>query len=256
MQWRGPTVSTLFVQPPFAPSLRHLIVKCVAFLPYNSSLTIYLSLLNFFSLIIYKQNLRSYRYDDTGTGRCGIQSDAIPTSSNIVLQFFALGDFPYDEESTTTASGVNKAKCGTDNSDDSPENADTCTYGGRSFKCTSECTYEGQEYACWRDDIIPWMKNPERTSSSSWVTAAKPAFSVHVGDFLKGNGSGNSGRCNPDSFASRQALFAGEYQHVSNLFNSKLIRLVHFDSYAFISANTYLLQRHFDRNDKSTCNDR
>ena len=157
----------------------------------------------------------SYGYTTVSTGSCysGKASIASPTSSNVVLQFFALGDFPYDEESTTTVTGSD-SKCGTSNSD-APKNADQCEYPPNSenvFACTKGCTYEGQEYSCWKDTIIPWMNDSSRTSSSTWVTEAKPAFSVHVGDFLKGNGSGNSGRCNPDSFASRRELFAGMYQ--------------------------------------------
>ena len=137
-----------------------------------------------------------------------MQSIAKPTLANIVLQFFATGDLPYDEEATTIVSGGNDAKCGTSNSD-SPSIADTCSHNGVNFACAAGCTYQGQEYFCWKDTIIPWMNNPSRPSSDTWVSEAKPAFSIHVGDFLKGNGSGNSGRCNPDSFASRRELFAG-----------------------------------------------
>jgi len=36
---------------------------------------------------------------------------------------------------------------------------------------------------------------------------ANVPFAIHVGDFLKGRASGNTGRCNPDSFESRLQLF-------------------------------------------------
>lgn len=176
---------------------------------------IHLTIICFLPPYLFRRPNRSYGYTSTPTGSCDVQSIAKPTSANIVLQFFALGDFPYDEEATTMVSGGNDAKCGTSNSDsNSPSIADTCSHNGVNFPCTSGCTYEGQEYFCWKDTIIPWMNmtNPSRPSSATWVSEAKTAFSIHVGDFLKGNGSGNSGRCNPDSFASRRELFAGMYR--------------------------------------------
>ena len=131
----------------------------------------------------------------------------------MVIKFWAFGDFPYDEEASpgnersccqesgglvgcTAGQGTcNANDCGT--SPDQTNNA--CTFGGTSFGCAPGCVFEGREYDCWRDTIVPYMNANAQDSVAS--------FGLFTGDFIKGNGGGDSGFCNPDSFASRKALF-------------------------------------------------
>ena len=117
------------------------------------------------------------------------------------------------EEFTTCTSGT-CSKCGTSNKK-RPKNEDVCRWPPTGpvfteFQCTEGCTYEGSEYSCWRDRLFPWMNGQYIPNNMQRPENANIPFAIHVGDFLKGRGSGDSGRCNPDSFESRLNLFSGK----------------------------------------------
>ena len=137
----------------------------------------------------------------------------IEHEDNVVIKFWAFGDFPYDQEAspgneraccdesgglvgcTAGQDTCNANDCGT--VPDQSNNA--CSFGGTSFRCAPGCVFEGREYDCWRDTIVPYMNANAQDSVAS--------FAFFTGDFIKGDDGGNSGFCNPDSFASRRALF-------------------------------------------------
>jgi len=116
--------------------------------------------------------------------------------SDVVVQFFAFGDSPYD------------AKCEKCNTcialDDVTQEADCTRFDCLDYTTLEDdntCTYEGREYECWRDTIIPYM--------NSRIDAGDAAFSVHAGDFIKGvSALQTSPRCNPYALASRRNLFS------------------------------------------------
>ena len=95
--------------------------------------------------------------------------------SNVALQFFAYGDTPYD-----SGSGISNTCIAADN----VTKEANCTQ----FDCILKhitmtqlpvdytCTYEGAEYACNRDNLIPYM--------NSEIAAGEAAFTVHTGDIL------------------------------------------------------------------------
>ena len=162
---------------------------------------------------------QTYRYT-TDNNDCNVRvtdglngPDIIEHEDNVVIKFWAFGDMPYDQEASSgnkrsccqESGGLvgcvanqdtcDSKDCGTD--PDLTNNA--CSFGGTSFRCAPGCVFEGREYDCWRKTIVPYMNANAQDSVAS--------FGFFAGDFLKGNGGGDSGFCNPDSFASRRALF-------------------------------------------------
>ena len=146
--------------------------------------------------------INNYKYV-TDTTRCGgsaynIQGPApLPDKSNVVVQFFAFGDTPYDDScsscNTCIVNGIPQANC----------NIYTCTVSDSnigSLPINNTCTYEGTQFNCLKNTILPYMK--------SKTLAKEAAFSVHVGDLIKGKADGNNRRCQNSSFTSRKNLFS------------------------------------------------
>ena len=85
--------------------------------------------------------------------------------SNIVIQFLAFGDTPYDGSAISCINAEGQVE-------------KPCTL----YDCTKDppypntCTYEGSDFRCLRDHTLPYMKGLSTTA----------AFAVHIGDFLKG----------------------------------------------------------------------
>jgi len=115
---------------------------------------------------------------------------------NVALQFFGLGDTPYDENANTCVAADGRTKL------------NPCTL----YECTNiatlaegnSCTYEGSDYNCVKNHLIPYM--------NARIAAGDAAFIAHAGDIMKGiaipeDGVSINTRCNPHSFASRRELF-------------------------------------------------
>ena len=115
----------------------------------------------------------------------------MPRSDNTVLQFFAMGDSPYDQSANTCI-----AK---DGSPQQPCTRYDCTRANN-LPDENTCTYEGTEYKCIKSNIIPYINDK--------LASGEAAFVVHVGDFIKGNKSAPNKRCSDASFESRKTLFS------------------------------------------------
>ena len=111
----------------------------------------------------------------------------------MALQFFAFGDTPYDDISNTCIeNGIHVEDCA----------LYTCTVSNSdldSLPVNNTCTYKGLHFACLKNSILPYMQ--------AQTEMGEAAFSVHVGDILKGRPSGGNTRCQDSSFTSRKNLF-------------------------------------------------
>eukprot|EP00986_Skeletonema_menzelii_P006648 scaffold2532_cov79-Skeletonema_menzelii.AAC.9 len=140
-------------------------------------------------------NTVNYEYYRSENSKCSENNEAnwqgpTPRSDNTVLQFFAFGDVPYDDNANTCI-GI----------DDLPQIS--CTRYNcleqRLLPIENTCTYEGSEYRCLKDNIIPYINDK--------VVNGDAAFALHVGDFIKGGTLASNKRCSEASFESRKTLF-------------------------------------------------
>lgn len=108
--------------------------------------------------------------------------------SNIVIQFLAFGDTPYDGQDETCI-------------DNTGSKINPCLdYSCRNPPYPNNCTYEGLEYQCVKDAIIPYMKTRNDTA----------AFAVHIGDILDGAYNTPNNKCSASAYESRRDLFSGK----------------------------------------------
>eukprot|EP00986_Skeletonema_menzelii_P003468 scaffold1052_cov115-Skeletonema_menzelii.AAC.1 len=139
-----------------------------------------------------------YEYTNTGKscsigGGDNVQGPApLPDKRNVMLDFWAWGDSPYDYMVDTCL--------------DENENLSTCNECKKENGDIDEmpypntCTFEGADFKCVKESIIPFMNGK--------MDQGDGAFQVHLGDILKGtNAAANSRRCTPASFDSRAKLF-------------------------------------------------
>lgn len=139
-----------------------------------------------------------YEYTDTGKscsigGGNNVQGPTpLSDKSNVVVEFWAWGDSPYDFMVDTCLD----------------ENGDPSTCKGCAKKNSeidkipwpNTCTFEGDDFKCVKDSIIPFTNRKMNDGDG--------AFQVHLGDILKGtNSAANSRRCTTASFDSRAKLF-------------------------------------------------
>jgi hypothetical protein len=139
-----------------------------------------------------------YEYTDTGKscsigGGNNVQGPTpLADKSNVVVEFWAWGDSPYDFLVDT---------CLDKNGD--PSTCKDCAKKNSEIDeipWPNTCTFEGDDFKCVKDSIIPFMNRKMNNGVG--------AFQVHLGDILKGtNSAANSRRCTTASFDSRAKLF-------------------------------------------------
>lgn len=137
-----------------------------------------------------------YQYTRSETSICSNDGERnwqgpTPRSDNTVLQFFALGDAPYDEDANTCI--------GENGSPQDPCVRYDCSRVNR-LPIDNTCTYEGSEFSCIKNNIIPYINDK--------INSGDSAFVLHIGDIIKGRNSGNNKRCSNASFESRRKLFS------------------------------------------------
>ena len=137
----------------------------------------------------------NYEYYKSENSKCSEDNESnwqgpTPRSNDTVLQFFAFGDVPYDDNANTCI--------GEDGLPQIPCTRYDCTTP-RLLPRENKCTYEGSEYKCLKDNIIPYMNDK--------VAVGNVAFALHVGDIIKGDKFASNKRCNEASFESRKTLF-------------------------------------------------
>ena len=132
---------------------------------------------------------------EPGDRPCGNVNGPAPNAdlSDVVLQFLAIGDTPYDgtDNACLDSNGNEQRPC-TDWNCGSPEPSNTCLY-------------TGTEYTCMKESIIPHMK----------TLNTEAAFAVHVGDILKGVVGATNERCTDAALDARMNLFDGTYHFPS-----------------------------------------
>eukprot|EP00581_Thalassiosira_minuscula_P014206 CAMPEP_0183721870 /NCGR_PEP_ID=MMETSP0737-20130205/13999_1 /TAXON_ID=385413 /ORGANISM="Thalassiosira miniscula, Strain CCMP1093" /LENGTH=488 /DNA_ID=CAMNT_0025951933 /DNA_START=886 /DNA_END=2352 /DNA_ORIENTATION=+ len=139
-----------------------------------------------------------YEYTNDGD-ECSWQGPApFEDKSNVAVQFFSLGDTPYD-------SGCRR--CNTCLDEVTGDALASCPY----YDCTlkkidmdqlpvnNTCTYEGTQYKCNKNNLIPDMNRI--------IDAGDAAFVVHAGDIIKGDRFASNRRCQEHSLASRRQLY-------------------------------------------------
>eukprot|EP00986_Skeletonema_menzelii_P005447 scaffold1978_cov144-Skeletonema_menzelii.AAC.13 len=140
-----------------------------------------------------------YEYTNTGRecdlneGGDNVQGPApLADKRNVVLDFWAWGDSPYDFMVDTCL-----------DKDGDPSTCKDCAKKNSDMKkmpYPNTCTFEGADFKCVKETIIPFMNGK--------MDQGDGAFQVHLGDILKGtNAAANSRRCTPASFDSRAKLF-------------------------------------------------
>ena len=112
------------------------------------------------------------------------------------MEFMALGDTPYDDSCPTCNTCIEDGQAVEDCTihDCTISNSDMDT-----LAINNTCTFEGDEYDCLTSRILPYIDMK--------MDAGDAAFTVHMGDILKGDGNGGSRRCQESSYMSRRALF-------------------------------------------------
>ena len=148
-------------------------------------------------------NVYEYTIDSTkcSFGENNIQGPALlADKSDVALQFFAFGDTPYDNRCNTCNTCIENGQPVADCTLYLPVLCTVKNDGLSSLGINNTCTYEGDEYNCLKESILPYMQ--------AQTVAGEGAFSVHVGDIIKGaRGVGGNYRCQDSSFTSRMNLF-------------------------------------------------